>query len=146
MPRFNNQKHFGNNPHQVYMTSTLQDNNSNGWYLDTGATNHITNDLANLNFSINYNRLVQVYVGDETSLKILNFGHSFLIPSDIFISPHNDCHILSIPKLLHVPHIKKNLLSVSQFTKDNCFFEFHPMVCLVKSHVTRKFLLQGVFS
>ncbi|KAE8651778.1 hypothetical protein Csa_006130, partial [Cucumis sativus] len=144
MPRFNKQDQFGNNPHQAYMSSTSQDKNSNRWYPDTGATNHITNDLANLNYSTNYNEVEQVHVGNGTSLKILNSGHSFFIPSDILISPNNHCPILSIPNLLHVPHIKKNLLSVSQFTKDNnCFFEFHPTICFVKCQETEKFLLQG---
>ena len=126
------------------MTSTSQDNNRNGWYPDTSATNHITNDLANLNYSTNYSIVEQVHVGDETCLKILNSGHSFFIPYDISISFNNDCPILSIPNLLHVSHIKKNLLSVSQFTKDNHhFFEFHPTVCFVKCQKTEKILLQG---
>ena len=48
-------------------------------------------------------------------------------------------------KLLHVPSISKNLLSVSQFARDNfVFFEFHPHLCLVKSQVINKVLLQGV--
>jgi len=47
--------------------------------------------------------------------------------------------------LLHVRSITKNLLSVSQFAKDNyAFFEFHPDKCLDKSQGTDKVLLQGV--
>ena len=43
-----------------------------------------------------------------------------------------------------MPHITKNLISVSQFAKDNrVFFEFHPNFCAVKSQVTNEVLLQG---
>ena len=58
----------------------------------------------------------------------------------------NDAHItFKLHKLLHVPSISKNLLSASQFAKDNSvFFEFHPHLCLVKSQETNKVLLQGV--
>jgi len=66
--------------------------------------------------------------------------------SSSFVSP-NDFHItFKLNKLLHVPSISKNLLSVSQFAKDNAvFFEFHPhsCSCLVKSQGTNKVLLQG---
>ncbi|KAA0062985.1 Retrovirus-related Pol polyprotein from transposon TNT 1-94 [Cucumis melo var. makuwa] len=117
MPRFNNQNQFRNNHHQAY----TQHNSSNGWYPDTSATNHITNDLTNLNYSTNYSGVEQVHVRDGTGLKILNPGHSFLIPFDISISSDNHCPILSMPNVLHVPHIKKNLLSVTGkfYSKDN---------------------------
>ena len=40
--------------------------------------------------------------------------------------------------------LPKNLLSVSQFAKDNSvFFEFHPHVCYVKDRVTGEILLHG---
>jgi len=60
--------------------------------------------------------------------------------------PPNNSHItFKLNKLLHVPSISKNLLSVSQFAQDNVvFFEFHSHLCLVKSQGTNKVLLQGV--
>ncbi|KAE8651681.1 hypothetical protein Csa_021152 [Cucumis sativus] len=95
-----NEKQFTGNtplgmpsPDQAYMASSSQDNNINGWYGKTGATTHITNDLANFNFSTIYS----AHVGDRTSLKILNSGHSFFISFDISISFDNHCPILSIP-------------------------------------------------
>jgi len=46
--------------------------------------------------------------------------------------------------LLHVPSITKNLISVSQFLKDNSvYFEFHPSLCFVKSQATNEILLRG---
>jgi len=65
--------------------------------------------------------------------------------SSTFLSPNDTSITFKLHKLLHVPSISKNLLSVSQFAKDNSvFFEFHPHSCLVKSQETNKILLQGV--
>lgn len=62
----------------------------------------------------------------------------------MFPSPHNSQFTLSLNNVLFVPSITKNLLSVSQFCRDNSvFFEFHPKFCLVKSQATREVLLQG---
>ena len=59
------------------------------------------------------------------------------------MSPNDVGITFKLHKLLHVPSILKNLLSVSQFAKDNSvFFEFHPHVCLV-SQETNKILLKG---
>lgn len=53
--------------------------------------------------------------------------------------------MLHLHKLLHVPKIKKNVLSVSRFAKDNnVYFEFHNKYCLVKSQVTKQVLLKGI--
>ena len=81
----------------------------------------------------------QIFIGNDEGLSISSAG------SSSFVSP-NDFHItFKLHKLLHVPSISKNLLSVSQFAKDNfVFFEFHLHLCLVKSQETNKVLLQGV--
>ena len=52
---------------------------------------------------------------------------------------------LVLNNLLHVSSITKNLISVSQFVKDNdVFFEFHPLICYVKDGRTGQTLLQGL--
>lgn len=58
---FNNQNKFRDNPFRAFMTSMPQ-NNSNGWYPNTRASNHVTNNLANLSFNKNYNDEEQVHV------------------------------------------------------------------------------------
>lgn len=74
--------------------------------------------------------------GNGAGLHISHFGHSSLSTS---IN-----RVLSLNNLLHVPHITKNLISVSQFAKDNSvFFEFHHSFCCVKDPLTGKVLLQG---
>lgn len=49
---------------------------------------------------------------------------------------------LYLNNLLRVPVIRKNLMSVSQFSKDNnVHFEFHSKFCLVKDALTNEILL-----
>ena len=89
------------------------------WYPDTGATNHLTSDLSNLNLqSEEYVGTSQIHVGNGAGLAITHIGSSSLPSSSKSFTLQN---------VLHVPHITKILISVSQFTKDNdCFLEFHP--------------------
>ena len=50
-----------------------------------------------------------------------------------------------LSNLLFGPSITKNLISVSQFCKDNnVFFEFHSSFCLVKSQDSKHVLLKGL--
>lgn len=63
-----------------------------------------------------------------------NIVHSFLSPDKTLI----------LKNIMHVPHIAKNLINVSQFALDNeVFFEFHPFACYVKEQVTNAILLKG---
>uniref|UniRef100_A0A803PI22 HAT C-terminal dimerisation domain-containing protein n=1 Tax=Cannabis sativa TaxID=3483 RepID=A0A803PI22_CANSA len=49
--------------------------------------------------------------------------------------------------ILHVPSINKNLLSISQFTKDNnVILEFNVVCCLIKDKITKQVLLKGHLS
>lgn len=109
------------------------------WYPDTGATNHFTSDLSNLLIKNPYCGNEKVLVGNGTSLHIDHTGFSKLkSPSSSFTFTLNN--------VLHVPGIRKNLLSVAQFARDNSvFFEFHPDTFFVKSQATRRQLLQGRF-
>ena len=69
-------------------------------------------------------------MGNGQGITIQNIDESF------FSSPFQS-KLLSLKSLLHVPMIKKNLLSVSKFAKDNnVYFEFFPNSCFVKDQVT----------
>lgn len=76
---------------------------------------------------------------------MLGNGHGLSITSignTSFPSTHKSHVTLTLNNLLLVPKITKNLISVSQFTRDNrVYFEFHPDICLVKSQTTSKVLL-----
>ena len=59
-------------------------------------------------------------------------------------SPFKPHTSLVLSKLLLVPTITKNLVSVSKFAQDNgVFFEFHATHCLVKSQDNSEVLLRG---
>lgn len=76
-------------------------------------------------------------MADGASTAIQHIGNSFFYPP-------NSSKPLFLNNLLHVSSIYKNLLSVSQFAKDNkVYFEFHPNVCFVKCQVTNNSLLKG---
>lgn len=71
------------------------------WYLDSGATSHVTNELNNLSLQQPYTGNTGVLVGNGKSLPILHSGSSFLPISTSTLSLNN---------LLHVPSISHNLL------------------------------------
>lgn len=52
--------------------------------------------------------------------------------------------ILSLNKLLYIPKITKNLLSMPQFTKDNgVVVEFYDAYNVIKDKVSRQVLLEA---
>uniref|UniRef100_A0A2N9FV57 Uncharacterized protein n=1 Tax=Fagus sylvatica TaxID=28930 RepID=A0A2N9FV57_FAGSY len=123
-------------PNMQALLATPQSQCDPNWYPDTGATHHLTNDLANLNVRADdYNGNDQIRVGNGTALPIHHIGTTQLTaPSTSFI----------LQNVLHVPTITNNLLSVQKFTSDtNTFIEFHPKLFNVKDQVTRRTLLQG---
>nr|KYP45581.1 hypothetical protein KK1_032885 [Cajanus cajan] len=118
-------------------TSATQCSLDDTWYPDTGATNHFTNDLSNLMIKTPYIGSKKVVVGNGNFLSIHNTGNFKLK------NPSNNISF-TLNKLLHVPDITKNILSVAKFAKENsCFFEFYSTNYFVKSQGSRKLLLQG---
>lgn len=107
------------------------------WYLDYGATNHITPDENNLVHKTSYTGQDQIHVGDGTGLTINHIGASSFYSQ--FTSK-----ALTLNHLLHVPSITKNLLIVSKFSSDNgAFFKFFPNHCFVKDQVSHNVLMEG---
>ncbi|KAE8696580.1 putative disease resistance protein [Hibiscus syriacus] len=105
------------------------------WYPDTGATHHVTNDLSVFQSGTTYTGGSSLLMGNGEGISIMHVGQGFLSSSK---KP------LILQNMLHVPNIKKKLLSVSQFTRDNgVFMEFHPSECLVKDARTQATLLRG---
>ena len=98
------------------------------WIPDSAASFHVTSDSQNIKQFTHFDGPDQIFIGNGEGLSISKTG------SSTFISPTDTGITFKLHKLLHDPSISKNLLSVSQFAKDNSmFFEFHPHVCLVKS-------------
>uniref|UniRef100_A0A2N9HBX8 Reverse transcriptase Ty1/copia-type domain-containing protein n=1 Tax=Fagus sylvatica TaxID=28930 RepID=A0A2N9HBX8_FAGSY len=134
--RFDNSYTRDSRPHMQALLATPQSQCDSNWYPDSGATHHMTNDLANLNVRADeYTGHDQIRVGNGTALPIHHIGTTQLTaPSTSFL----------LQNVLHVPTISNNLLSVQKFTSDtNTFLELHPNLFNVKDRVTRRTLLQG---
>jgi hypothetical protein len=105
------------------------------WYVDSGATDHITGELEKLSFRNKYHGGDHVHAADGSGMGIANVGHCTVCsPSGVF----------QLKNVLHVPQANKNLCSVNRFTKDNhVYFEFHPTHFLIKEPKTRRTLRRG---
>lgn len=60
------------------MAASFHQNNDPQWYADSGATNHITNDMNNLSLQSGYQGKDQVTMGNGQGLTISHTGASFL--------------------------------------------------------------------
>ena len=106
------------------------------WYDDSCATNHVTIDMNNLNIKANYMGNEKLMVGNGSKLTISHVRNSFL-------PCKNSSKPLLLNIILHVSHITKNLLSISQFTKDNnVLIEFYHDYCLIKDKASKKILVE----
>ncbi|KAK9182734.1 hypothetical protein WN944_025880 [Citrus x changshan-huyou] len=107
-----------------------------GWYLDSGATHHLTNDLNNLSISEPYEGNEKLIIGNGYGLTISHIGSTHLAVGN---------HKLLLKNLLFVPHITKNLLSISKLTSDNSLIiEFCGNTCFLKDKKKMTVLLEGV--
>ena len=105
------------------------------WYMDSGATSHVTSELGNLSISSDYKGKNKLCVGDVKALTISHVGSSLL---------SSKTQPLLLNNILHVPQITKNLISVSKFTRDNdVIIEFFSDGYLIKDKTTRQVLLKG---
>lgn len=77
------------------------------WILDSGASHHVTNDIANLSLHAPYDGTEELLVGDGTGLSITHIG-SIEFSNSIVLN-----------NVLVVPTITKNIISLSQLCLDN---------------------------
>lgn len=95
----------------------------------------MTSDPSSLSNVQPYTGTDSIIVGDRNSLQISHIGQSHL-------SISNGSLVLN--EVLCVPAIKKNLLSIRRFTRDNdCYFEMDFNGFCVKDNKTGKVLLTG---
>jgi histone deacetylase 1/2 len=105
------------------------------WYMDSGATDHITGDLERLHVRDTYHGNNRVHVGNGAGMAISHLGHS---------SISTTAKDLTLKIVLYVPHISKDLLSIHKLALDNgVFIEFHPYFFLIKDLVSKRTLLRG---
>ena len=77
------------------------------WYLDSGATNHITTDIQRLSLKGTYLISTTIIVGDGTKVPIAAYGNAKLFCTTLPIN---------LKDVLYVPRMKKNLISISKLT------------------------------
>lgn len=107
------------------------------YHFNSRASHHVIVDLVNMPLS-------QPYKGNDQL--VVSNGKDIFISSIFSTFPTRDSSKkqLFLKKILHVPSINKNLLSVAQFSKGNyVYFEFHSHSCSVKDKETHKELLKG---
>ncbi|KAF8407394.1 hypothetical protein HHK36_006525 [Tetracentron sinense] len=125
----------GRQPPQKLQAMVASKQASSTWYTDTRATNHVTADLSNLSLHSEYDGPDSVAIANGKTLPISHVGTTKL--------SHNN-NLFHLDHILHVPHMKTNLISVSQFTKDNnCHFIFTDSDFFVKDNSTGRTLFQG---
>jgi gag-polypeptide of LTR copia-type len=125
-------------PHHIPSASTPQAyiaqpshvlGSTSEWILDSGATNHATNDINNLSSFYNYDGGDVLQIGNGAGLEIQNIGSSSISLSSTFVR---------LQDILHVPNFTKNLISLSRLILDNphLLIEFSSSLCIIKDHLT----------
>jgi hypothetical protein len=105
------------------------------WYVDFGATDHITRELDKLAVRDTYNGNDQIYTASGSSMRIEHIGKSMIC------TPYCD---LVLNHFLHSPQASKNIASVHRFpSDDNAFFKLHPDFFFLLRIELWKTLLQG---
>lgn len=103
--------------------------------LDSGASHHVTHDLANLHLSHESLPSEHLFVADGKALSIKATGSTTLN------TPNKKLYLDNVQ---YVPHVSQNLVSVSQLCHTNqVSLEFFPWFFEVKDLKTKKILLRG---
>ncbi|XP_010507514.1 PREDICTED: uncharacterized protein LOC104784148 [Camelina sativa] len=109
--------------------------NPANWIMDSGATHHLTSDLANLSMHQPYTGGEEVTIADGSGLPISQTG-SALLPT-----PSRSLKLIDV---LYVPNVCKNLISVYRLSNaNNVSVHFYPAYFHVKDLKTGAQLLQG---
>ena len=106
------------------ISSTM--NRSNEWFIDSAATKHVTNDRSILENYVQYDQPKDVYLGDSTVIHALGEG-KVRLPT-----VNSTCDVvLDLHKVLFVPKLAKNLLSVPAMALMEAEIRFDKDKCLV---------------
>lgn len=118
---------------ESYVPVPIDNKTSTVRYPDSGVTHHVCRDASTLNTSAPYTTTIPLLKGHGTRSKIKYVGSSTL---------DTIAELLHLSNVLHVPSIRKNLLSMSQFVRENnVYFEFHLFRFLIKDIQTQAVLM-----
>jgi hypothetical protein len=117
------------NTQEALVALNLNDDNDPTFYVDSGATTHMTSQGGKLRNLKPYFGTSSVFVGNGQALPITHKGKALLKTTQGKLHLNN---------ILVVPKLKKNLLSVSQLINDNdCIFEFNSNGFTIKDQKQR---------
>jgi histone deacetylase 1/2 len=106
------------------------------WYIDTGATDHITGELEKLTTKDKYNGNEQIHTASGAGMDISHIGNT------VVHTPSN--RNIHLKNVLYVPQAQKSLISVHCLVDDNsAFLELHHDCFFLKDLVTKKTFLKG---
>jgi hypothetical protein len=104
------------------------------WYLDSGASAHVSPDLNAFTSYTPYTGTDKLCVGNGKGLDISHIGSGILLTPSV---------TLKLQNILHVPDISKPLLSISQLLTDNAVYvQFNSNSCFIKDQASNKIILQ----
>ncbi|KAL5769820.1 hypothetical protein ACOSP7_013974 [Xanthoceras sorbifolium] len=91
----------------------------NDWIVDSGCSNHMTGDRQKLQNLSEYKGNRVVVTADNSRLPIAHIGKTI-------VTPRYNTNQVPLQDVYHVPGMKKNLLSVAQFTSSGHYVLFGP--------------------
>jgi len=119
-------------------SASCSSGSSQVWLTDSGATNHMTADLANLSLASPYPSTETIHTANGEGLTVSHIGHSILHSS---ISP------IKLHFVLCVPQITQNLLSVHRLCLDNNYRLIFDALCFwIQDKTTGRILYKGLCS
>lgn len=105
--------------------------------MDSGASHYVTDNPPNLTSATEFSGNEEIIIGNSNGIPISHIGHSTL-------HSNSTTHPFTPHQVLCSPKIKRNLISVAQFFRENLTsIEFFPYSYLIKDLSTRAILLQG---
>lgn len=99
---------------------------SNDWFIDSAASKHMASSRDSMIDYVEYNIPTQIYLGDDSTILAKGEG---TVKLDIFEGDKTSR--LSLGKVLYVPDLSKNLLSVNAMTQTGAEVYFDNEVCVV---------------
>jgi hypothetical protein len=113
---------------EAFSACSIQELNNPEWFPDSNATSHMTNNPGNLDDPATYSGNERLMVGNGQSLPISHIGFVSTV------APHSS---IPLSNVLVVPDIKKNLISISQLTKQiNYRVIFDSLRLIIQDRVT----------
>ena len=108
----------------THVMSTNMQESADDWYIDSGASNHMTAHAEWFTTLEPVKALSYVFTGDDSQHEITHMGN---VPVQLSAGD-----IKALGEVLHVPSITKNLISVGQMVERNFQVRFNQQGCFIE--------------